>query len=146
MTSPRLHSVGLCCLALLALIGEPVDAGWVVVEKDYLDPGRQTVYIDPDTVIREENLMTVQQLTDYKWMQGNVGLGRFMPGPHRFFSTTTRKQFDCGTKRVRLLAFTEFSRQMGTGIAADGYVDQDAWLPVETESINHALWELVCTR
>ena len=131
-------------MAILVLIGEPVYAGWVVVENDYLDPGRQTVYLDPDTVIREENLMTVQQLTDYKWMQGNVGLGRFMPGPHRFFSTTTRKQFDCGTKRVRLLAFTEFSGHMGTGIAANGYVDHDAWLPVEPESINHALWELVC--
>ena len=133
-------------MAILVLIGEPVYAGWVVVENDYLDPGRQTVYLDPDTVIREENLMTVQQLTDYKWMQGNVGLGRFMPGPHRFFSTTTRKQFDCGTKRVRLLAFTEFSGHMGTGIAANGYVDHDAWLPVEPESINHALWQLVCRK
>ncbi|MBH0178630.1 MAG: hypothetical protein HP491_12380 [Nitrospira sp.] len=133
-------------MVLLALSGEPVDAGWVPVEKDDVDPGRQTVYLDPDTVIREESLVTVRQLTDYKWMQGNVGLGRFMPGPHRFFSTMTRKQFDCGTKRVRLLAFTEFSGHMGTGIAANGYVDQDAWLPVEPESINHALWEWACTR
>lgn len=133
-------------MALLALCSQSVSAGWVSVEKDYVDPGRQTVYLDPDTIIREENLVTIRQLTDYKWMQGNVGLGRFMPGPHRFFSTTTRKQFDCGTNRVRLLAFTEFSGHMGAGVAANGYVDQDAWLPVEPESINHALWELVCTR
>ncbi len=82
MTAPRFHNIGLCCIALLAVSGEPVDAGWVLVE----------------------------------------------------------------TNRVRLLAFTEFSGHMGTGIAANGYVDQDAWLPVEPESINYALWELVCAR
>jgi hypothetical protein len=133
-------------MTLLVLGSQPVYADWAPVEKDYVDPGRQTLYLDPDAIIREENLVTVRQLSDYKWMQGNVGLGRFMPGPHRFFSTTTSKQFDCGRKRVRLLAFTEFSGHMGTGIAANGYVDQDVWLEVEPESINHALWEVVCTR
>jgi hypothetical protein len=43
-----------------------------------------------------------------------------------------------------MLAFTEFSHRMGSGIADDGYVDQDTWLPVEPESINHALWEVAC--
>jgi hypothetical protein len=133
-------------MALLALSGEPVNAGWVVVEKDYLDPGIQTLYVDPDSIDREGNLVTIRQLTDYKWMQGNAGFGPFGLGPHRFLSTITRKQFDCRATLVRLLAFTEFSRAMGTGIAANGYVDQGAWLPVEPESINHALWELVCTR
>jgi hypothetical protein len=33
---------------------------------------------------------------------------------------------------------------MGTGIAANGYVDKDNWLPVEPESINQALWEIAC--
>ena len=133
-------------MALLALSGAPVNAGWVVVEKDYLDPGIQTLYVDPDSIRREGNLVTIRQLTDYKWMQGNAGFGPFGLGPHRFLSTITRKQFNCAATLVRLLAFTEFSRAMGTGIAANGYVDQDAWLPVEPESINHALWELVCTR
>jgi hypothetical protein len=131
-------------MILLALGGDLVYAGWVAVEKDYLDPGRQTVYFDPGTVRREANLVTMWQLTDYKWMQGNAGFGRFGLGPHRFLSTTTRKQFDCATQRVRLLAFTEFSRHMGTGISANGYVDQDVWLTIEPESINHALWELAC--
>jgi len=131
-------------MILLALSADSVYAGWVAIEKDYLDPGRQTVYFDPDTVSREGNLVTIRQLTDYRWMQGNAGFGRFMPGPHRFLSTTTRKQFDCARQRVRLLAFTEFSRHMGTGISANGYVDQDAWLTIEPESINHALWEVAC--
>lgn len=65
---------------------------------------------------------------------------------HRFLSTTTHKQFDCREKRVRLLAFTEFSRHMGTGIPMNGYVDGDNWIPVEPESINEALWEVGCAK
>jgi hypothetical protein len=95
------------------------------------------VYVDPDTIRREANLVTMWQLIDFKWMQG----GR---NPTRFLSTETHKQFDCAEQRLRLLAFTAFSRHMGTGIAADGYVDTGNWLPVEPESINQALWEVAC--
>jgi hypothetical protein len=131
-------------ITLLLLNNVPAYAEWVAVEKDYLAPGRQTVYIDPDSIRREENLVMIWQLIDFKWMQGNAGIGPLGFGPHRFFSTKTHKQFDCEEKRVRLLAFTEFSRRMGSGIAANGYVDKDYWLPVEPESINQALWELAC--
>jgi starvation-inducible outer membrane lipoprotein len=130
----------------------PVYAEWVAVEKNY-QPGKQTVYVDPDTIRREGNLVTLWQLVDFKWMQGKGAvinpyrfgrLNRFRLVPHGFFSTTTHKQFDCAENRVRLLAFTEFSHHMGTGRRNNGYVDQDNWLPVEPESVNHALWEVAC--
>ena len=82
--------------------------------------------------------MTMWQLIDFKWMQGNPR------GPDRFLSTETHKQFDCAEKRLRLLAFTEFSRHMGIDIPADGYVDTGNWLPVEPDSISQALWEVAC--
>lgn len=123
---------------LLVLSSVPAYAEWVAVEKDYLLPGLQTVYVDPDTISRDGNLVTLWQLIDFKWMQGSPR------GPTRFYSTETHKQFDCAEKRLRLLAFTAFSRRMGTGIPADGYVDTGNWLSVEPESINHALWEVVC--
>jgi len=125
-------------ITLLVLSTVPAYAGWVAVEKDYLLPGLQTVYLDPDTISRDGNLVTLWQLIDFKWGQGN---GR---GAHRFLSTESHKQFDCAGKRIRFLAFTEFSRRMGTGIPADGYVDKGNWLAVEPESINQALWEMVC--
>ena len=90
----------------------PVYAEWVAVEKDYLVPGLRTVYIDPATIRREGNLVTLWQLIDFKWMQGNVGMGIY-PGPHRFFSTKTHKQFDCAGKLVRLLAFTDLNYGLG---------------------------------
>ena len=125
-------------VTFLFLSSVPAYAEWVAVEKDYLLPGLQTVYVDPDSIRREGNLVTMWQLIDFKWMQGSAR------GPTRFLSTKTHKQFDCAEKRLRLLAFTEFSHRMGTGIAANGYVDKDNWLPVEPESINHALWEVAC--
>ncbi len=96
------------------------------------------MYVDPGSIRREGNLVTIWQLIDFTWMQGNPR------GPTRFLSTKTQKQFDCAGKRLRLLAFTEFSHHMGTGIATHGYVDKDNWLPVEPESINQALREVAC--
>jgi hypothetical protein len=51
------------------------------------------VYVEPDTIRREGNLVTLWQLIDFKWMQGNQGMGRLGFGPERFFSTKTHKQF-----------------------------------------------------
>jgi hypothetical protein len=145
LTLPLAYCSGFWSLiTLLVLSSVPAYAEWVAVEKDYLLPGLQTVYVDPDTIRREGNLVTMWQLIDFKLMQGNAGMGPFGFGPHRFLSTKTHKQFDCAGKRLRLLAFTEFSRGMGTGTPANGYVDHGNWIPVEPESINQALWNVAC--
>jgi len=127
----------LLCL-LLVFNNSPASADWVAVEKPYPVRELQTLYIDPATMRREGNLVEVWQLTDYRWMQG---------GPRsslRFLSTTTRKQFECMDKRLRLLGYTEYSRRMAAGNASNGYVDKDRWLQVEPDSINEALWEILC--
>ncbi len=127
----------LLLIALLVLSRGPVYAEWVAIEKNHQLSELQTVYVDPTTIRREGNLVTMWQLTDFMWTQGGL-IGR------RFLSTKTHKQFDCAEKRVRLLGFTEFSRRMGTGILAAGYVDEGTWLPVEPESMNQTLWEVAC--
>ena len=135
---PRCASYLWSLITFLYLNVVPAYAEWVAVEQDYRLQGFQNVYVDPDMTRREGNLVTIWQLTDFKWMQGSAR------GPARFLSTKTHKQLNCREKLVRLLAYTEFSLQMGTGIRVDGYVDKDRWLPVEPESINYALWELAC--
>jgi hypothetical protein len=138
-TQPVAYFAGIWSLStLLFLSSASAYAEWVAVEKDYLLPGLQTVYVDPESIRREGNLVTMWQLIDFKWMQGNPR------GPTRFLSTKTQKQFDCAKKRVRLLAYTEFSQGMGTGMPCDGYVDKNNWLPVEAESMSYALWEAAC--
>src|SRR5882672_9084860 len=58
-------------ITLLILSSVPAHAEWVAVEKDYLLPGLQTVYMDPDSIRREGNMVTMWQLIDFKWGQGN---------------------------------------------------------------------------
>ena len=128
-------------ITLLFLNSVPAYAEWVAVEET---PGLRTVYVDPDTIRREGNLVTLWLLMDFKWMQGNVGMGRFGLDPSRFLSTKTQMQFDCAEKRLRLLAYSEFLRHMGTGRRNDGYVDTGNWVPVKPDSMNQALWEVAC--
>lgn len=127
-------------LLIILLILTPIVAfaEWRVVERDYFSPGLQTVYVDPVNLLRDGNLVTIWQLIDYKWMQGNY------VGTPRFLSTTARKQFDCVDRRVRLLSFTEYYGHMATGIAAMGYVTTDQWQTVEPRTLNQALWEIAC--
>ncbi len=71
----------LLLITLLVLSHGPAYAEWVVVENNYLLPGKQTVYVDPDTIRREGNLVTMWQLTDFMLMLGNmIGCHRY--GPH----------------------------------------------------------------
>ena len=127
-------------LAFLVLGIGPLYAEWVPVEGYAQVPGLQTEYVDPDTIRKEGNLVTLWQLTDFRWMQGNP------KGTPRFLSTKTHKQFNCMEVRVRFLAFTEFYGHMGTGRPAAEYVDKDHWLPVRPDTIDQALWELACKK
>ena len=134
----------LSVVILLLLSSGPGYAEWVALEKEYQSPGLRMVYIDPSTIRREGNQVTLWLLIDYKSMQGNIGMGSLGFGPNRFFSTKTQKQFDCANKRVRLLKSTNFSSHMGTGEANAGYVNQDIWLSIEPNSLNQGLWEVAC--
>lgn len=125
-------------MLLLVLSPSLVFAEWVVVERDYFSPGLQTIYVDPTSLQRDGNLATISQLIDYKWMQGNY------VGTPRFLSTTARKQFDCTGRRVRSLTFTEYYGHMATGVAMSAYVANNQWLPIELQTLNHALFEIAC--
>lgn len=125
---------GLIFIALLTLLNSvPVFAGWVAVERQYQPPGLETIYLDPETIHREGVRATLWQLTDLKWNSTT-----------RFLSFKTQKEFDCERFRVRVLHVIEFSRQMGTGRPATGYIENGNWQPVEERSANHALWKTAC--
>jgi hypothetical protein len=101
------------------------------------DQARATVYVDPDTIYPQGNLVTLWHLTDFKTMQGGQS-------PSRFLSTRTHNQFDCTKERLRVLAATDFWGNMGTGELSATYVDKDNWVPAEPGSLNQALWKVAC--
>jgi len=125
-------------IALPMLSPTSVHAGWVTVEKRFQTPSTQTVYFDPETIRRQNDLATLWQLADIKWSDG-------APTP-RYLSAKTHKQFDCLRLRVRVLAIVEFSRQMATGKSWSGYIENGNWQAVEAQSVNHALWKAACKK
>ncbi|HEY5932687.1 MAG TPA: surface-adhesin E family protein [Nitrospira sp.] len=120
-------------LTLLTLSHGPVYAGWIAVDKQYQPTGLETLYFDPALIRRGGNRATLWQLTDIKWNSTT-----------RFLSFKTHKEFDCERSRVRILQVIEFSRQMGTGRSAAGFIENGNWQPVEERSVNHALWKAAC--
>lgn len=80
-TQPVAYFSSLCSLSIfLSLSSIPAYAEWVAVEKEYLLPGLQSVYVDPESIRREGNLVMIWQLIDFTWMQGNPrGLIDFCP-------------------------------------------------------------------
>jgi hypothetical protein len=126
---------------LLTLHGEVAHAEWIPIDKPYQLHSLRTVYIDPETIHREGNLVTLSALIDWKSMQG----GR---SPTRFYSTKMTKQFDCTEKRVRALAATDFYGHMGTGevIGGGGYTSETHWIAIEPGTLNQALHEAACEK
>jgi len=129
------------CLAFTFLIqvDRPAHAEWVALDAQYQSHPLQTAYIDPDTIRREGNLVTISALIDWKWMQGNRS-------PTRFYSTMMTKQFNCVEKQVRTLVATDFYGHMGAGqaIGGDGHTNEGHWIPIEPGTINQGFWEAAC--
>jgi hypothetical protein len=126
-------------IMMLAMTHKPVQAGWVAIDGQYQSPGLQTVYVDPDGVRKEGNLVTLSALIDWTWMQGNRS-------PTRFYSTKLTKQFDCAKKQVRTLSATDFYGHMGTGqvIGGGGHTSEGHWIPIEPGTLNQGFWEAAC--
>ena len=126
-------------LISLILVHEPVRAEWLAIDNRYQSPGLQTVYIDPDTLRKEGDLVTVSALIDWAWMQGNRS-------PTRFYSTKITKQFDCTEKKVRTLAATDFYGHMGTGevIGGGGHSSEAHWVAIAPGTLNQGFWEAAC--
>lgn len=121
-------------IALLILLNSgPVYARWEALEKQYQPTGLETLYFDPTTIQQEGTRATLWQLTDLKWNSTT-----------RFLSFKTHKEFDCQQSRIRVLQVIEFSRHMGSGKPAAGYIENGNWQPVEARNVNHALWKAAC--
>jgi hypothetical protein len=128
----------LLLITLLALSGKPVYAEWVSVDGRFEErPTPYAVYVDPDTIRRNGDLVKLWVLTDFKTIQTEP------TPPH--LSVTSQREFQCNEERVRLLALTAFSGHMGTGNAVYSYSDsQDQGIEIEQDSVAHRLWKFAC--
>jgi surface-adhesin protein E len=126
-------------ITLLWLSVGPVYAEWVDVGGK-VEEGLTvyTVYVDPDTIRRKGPVVKLWALFDYTTIQTIVG------GP--WLSSKTQREYDCVEKRVRLLGFTTFSGNMGSGEAVYSNPDESKWEPVVPDSLDRNLWEVACSK
>ncbi|TMQ25021.1 MAG: hypothetical protein E6K65_17175 [Nitrospirae bacterium] len=102
------------------------------------DDAGLTVYVDPDTIRRKGNLVTMWQLYDYKAIQTVAG--------DSLLSIKRYNEYDCTEERTRMLAYTWFSGNMGSGKVVYSTPDEQQWEPVIPRSINRTLWKVACSK
>lgn len=123
-------------ITLLVLSSGPVYAGWELTSGD--DETGLTVYVDPDTIRRKGSLVKMWQLYDYKTVQTVAG--------DSLLSFKRYNEYDCAEARTRMLAYTWFSGNMGSGHVVYSAPDEQQWEPVVQGSINRALWRVACRK
>lgn len=125
-------SFGLLLTLLLLSIG-PVYAEWVQIG---ISESGMTVYVDPDTIRRKGDLVKMWTLYDYKTIQTETG--------DPFLSSRGQHEYDCVEERVRVITFTTFSGNMGSGKAVFTKSDEGKWQPVPPRSIYQRQWKIAC--
>ena len=121
LTTPLLLSIG------------PVQAEWVAIGSS--DDGT-TAYADPDTIRREDEMVKMWILFDFKTTQTVAG--------HLMLSIKGQEEYDCAGSRRRVLTFSEFSGNMGGGKEVHSTSGEGAWGPIVPESVVHSLWKFAC--
>ena len=124
----------LILMTLLVLNSGPVYAEWVLVSGD--DEAGRTVYVDPDTIRSKGNLVKMLSLIDYKTIQIIAG--------DSFLSSKSQHEYDCAEELDRLVAFTRFSGNMGSGMVVFSNSDEQKWESVQPESVGQTLWTFAC--
>ena len=122
-------------ITLLVLSSVPAYAEWVAVGYSK-SLGGYTVYVDPDTIRRKEDLVKVRVLTDYTTIQTVVDI--------TFLSSKAHNEFDCAEERQREIAVTWFSGNMGNGNAVWNNSDETTWRPVAPGSVGQGVWKFAC--
>jgi hypothetical protein len=126
-------------ISLLVLSVGSVHAEWVSVGGK-LEEGLTgyTVYVEPDTIRRNGEVVKLWALMDFSAMQTE-------PNP-TYLSVQSQREFDCTEERVRLLALTAFSGNMGSGKVVFSYSDpNDQGISIEQGSVAQSLWKFVCS-
>jgi hypothetical protein len=124
----------LLLITLLVLSSGPAYAEWVAIGEDAQEG--VTLYVDLYTVRRNEDLVKMWYLLDYKTVQTVL--------QDSYLSKKTQAQLDCAEERIRSLAATIFSGNIGTGKVVYTDSDEGKWAAVVPGSLGQIMWNLAC--
>lgn len=127
-----MHMTRLLLTTLLSILCTgPAYAEWVYVTGD--DETGSTIYVDPDTIRRNGNLVKMWDLRDRKTMEG-------------YGSIKSQFEYDCAEDRQRKLASLMLSGHMGRGKVIVNSLDEGKWNPIVPDSVNKTLWKYACDK
>ena len=120
---------------LLVLVNTNAIAEWSVLSLDDSGTGI-TVYVDLATIRKSGNRIKMWGLTDYKSaMESAEG---------KYLSKKSRWEYDCKEERMRLLAMSTYSENMGSGKALFLGSALLVWDLVVPGSIEEKFWRVAC--
>jgi len=128
-----------CSSALLVLIIlHTWSATAVLAEWKFVDGNEQAkVYVDPETVTRNGEWVSVWVLDDLRTAQ--------IRGFRKYLSSRAQEEHDCIKERFRLLALEYFSGNMGSGDALYKTSGESDWTPIPRGTLAQSVWKFVCT-
>ena len=117
---------------LLAVVCGSATAAWVKVSVSEAGTG----YVDPATIRRTGDKVTMSELTDYK----------IVPDTNFPYRSVKRQyEFQCKEKQMRALSMSAFSGPMGSGdIVNTASTPTADWTPVVAGSVGDILWKVAC--
>ena len=93
-------------------------------------------YVDRATIRRNGNFVKMWSLADFKKVKVTGGKSNL--------SLRSQQEYDCKEERIRTLAITTFSGQMGSGTVNYFDSDTEKWIPVPPRSIAETMWKIAC--
>ena len=130
------YFLGFGILLTLLVSSGPACAEWVALGTT--DDG-MTTYADPGTIRRKGELVEMWALYDFKTIHIVEGKS--------YLSYKVQREYDCAEERIRYLAFTFFSGNMGSGKVVPTTSDeQQKSEPVQPDSIGLALFKAACAK
>jgi hypothetical protein len=123
------------CLGVLALEAR---ADWTQVSGDNgADKDVYSAYADRATVRREGALSRMQGMYDFP-------RGDFTPNGRRLYSTIVEREYDCGTRKVRLLRYADHAGHGGEGEIVGASSEPRSWEDIVEDSLDAAYLKIAC--
>jgi len=123
-------------ITLLSLSSGPANAEWVSIDAN--NQRGRTVYTDPDTIRLKGDVVTMWSLNDYRTIQ--------TMGSTSYLSSKVQTEYDCAEERIRTLASTFFSGNMGSGDVVFSISKAGKWQLLEPGSLDQSEWEVACDK
>ena len=124
----------LCAAMLLAAISGGAAADWTPVAADN---GIYSAYADTSTIRKSGDIVSMQGMYDF--MKGDR-----TPDGQGFFSTTVLREYDCRSRKVRLLSFADHAEPFAAGRVVSAVHRPRAWENIVAQSIDEAFWKVAC--